>query len=337
MRVPPNAASARGPDGQSYKLVYVREATGPLATRGRYLVRDDGSVAFAVVASVDPDFPWRLERKAFSGAKLPLLEKRSYPGVRMEIPAGAPAQRGLDGKDYRVVTVAEAKEAVPAGGYLVAADGQITYSMNPATERGLDHANYRVVQTEREENGVPAGRYLVDETGAVTHVMHENWKFDAPKAQLFALIIDGTLDRRIPWGLVLVGMLFAVIMELVGVSSLPFAVGLYLPISTSAGIFTGGIVRRLVDRKRGERSALEAEFSPGVLMASGLIAGGAIAGVLQSIIAFYEKESVFDWSGSLPGLAKNETWWPMLLFLAMALLLYRIGRRGQPTTSRGSS
>jgi uncharacterized oligopeptide transporter (OPT) family protein len=153
------------------------------------------------------------------------------------------------------------------------------------------------------------------------------WKFDAPKAQLFRLIIDGTLGGKLPWGLVLIGVFLAIMMELVGVASLPFAVGLYLPISTSAGIFVGGIVRWLVDRKRKTESATEAEFSPGVLMASGLIAGGAIAGVVQSVIAFYEKEAALDVSGALGGLAANETWWPMLPFLLMAAGLYYIGTK----------
>jgi len=325
--LPPNAATVKGPDDRDYRLVYVREATGPLTTRGRYLVRNDGSVAFAVVASVDPDFPWRLERKSISGAKLPLLEKRNYPEVTIPIPVDAPTRPGLDGKEYRVIQLAEKSGTAPPGEYLATLEGKIAYATSPATELGLDHVSYRAVQTEREESGVPIGRYLVDESGTITHTAVQNWKFDAPKAQLFALIIDGTLDRRIPWGLVLVGMLFAVIMELVGVSSLPFAVGLYLPISTSAGIFTGGIVRWLVDRKRGDHGSTAAEFSPGVLMASGLIAGGAIAGVVQSIIAFYEKDAVFDQSSILGALAQNHTWWPMLLFLAMASLLYRVGGR----------
>src|SRR5260370_13629739 len=119
--------------------------------------------------------------------------------------------------------------------------------------------------------GVRAGRYLVGERGEVAYAMVDLWKFDAPKAELFRLIIDGTLGGKMPWGLVLVGMFLAIIMELVGVSSLPFAVGLYLPIETSAGIFVGGLVRLLVDRQRQDQTEAEAEFSPGVLMASGLI------------------------------------------------------------------
>jgi hypothetical protein len=192
---------------------------------------------------------------------------------------------------------------------------------------------------------VPPGTYLVNDDGAVAYAMYDDkWKFDAPKAQLFRLIIDGTLGGELPWGLVLCGVFLAIIMELVGVSSLPFAVGLYLPITTSGGIFMGGLVRKLVDARRGKNG--DSEFSPGMLMASGLIAGGAIAGVVQSIVAFQEMESTFDLSDALNGmvravglggllgndLAGNHTWWPMLWFLAMTALLLRValGPRVQP-------
>ena len=112
-------------------------------------------------------------------------------------------------------------------------------------------------------------------------------KFDAPKAQLFRLIIDGVLDRNLPWELVLIGVAIALMMELCGVPSLPFAVGAYLPLSTSTSIALGGFVRHLADR-RAARGAAEAESSPGVLFASGLIAGGAIAGLLYAVLAGIE-------------------------------------------------
>jgi len=189
---------------------------------------------------------------------------------------------------------------------------------------------------------VPNGRYLVDDGGRVVYATEALWKFDAPKAQLFRLIIDGTLGGRLPWGLVLIGVFLALMMELLGVSSLPFAVGLYLPIYTSAGIFVGGCMRWLVDRKRRAESTSEAEFSPGVLMASGLIAGGAIAGVVQAVIAYGEKDDLFavgDWIrkyagdpdhpvySSLAAIVSNDSWWPMVPFLAMAAGLYWIGSR----------
>jgi hypothetical protein len=203
------------------------------------------------------------------------------------------------------------------------------------TGLGNDHRKYSVVELKQRLGDVRPGRYLASANGELAYAMVDLWKFDAPKAQLFRLIIDGTLGGKLPWGLVLVGMFLAIILELVGVSSLPFAVGLYLPIETSAGVFVGGTVRLLVDRRRKDLTGSEAEFSPGVLMASGLIAGGSIAGVVQSLITLTGEDSKFDLSEILGSLAKNDSWWPMLFFLAIAALLYGVGTRSSKDPSGG--
>ena len=75
-------------------------------------------------------------------------------------------------------------------------------------------------------------------------------KYEAPKARLMSLIIDGILTQKLPWGLVLLGVALAAVLELCGISALPFAVGVYLPISASVPVFIGGVVRYLVDRRR---------------------------------------------------------------------------------------
>ena len=116
-------------------------------------------------------------------------------------------------------------------------------------------------------------------------------KFNPPQAELFAVITDGILSQKLPWVLVLLGVAIALLMELCGVSSLPFAVGVYLPLSTSTPIFVGGLVRFIVDkytRKNGrkESSQLESEMSSGVLFSTGYIAGGTIAGVLVAFFYF---------------------------------------------------
>ncbi len=109
-------------------------------------------------------------------------------------------------------------------------------------------------------------------------------KFDAPKAQLFRLIIDGVLGGNLPWVLVIIGICIAVMMELCGVAALPFAVGAYLPIATSAAIFLGGLARKFADRKT-KLSEADQESSPGVLFSSGLIAGGALVGILACALS----------------------------------------------------
>jgi hypothetical protein len=120
-------------------------------------------------------------------------------------------------------------------------------------------------------------------------------KFDAPKATLMSYIIKGILSRELPWGLVLIGAAIAFVLEMSFLPSLAFATGVYLPLSSSSPIFLGGLVRALVDwylRQKHrhanlteEELAAETDKSPGVLLASGYIAGGAIAGILIAVIA----------------------------------------------------
>ena len=159
------------------------------------------------------------------------------------------------GDDWRMLLVREPADGVPVGRYLVGDDDRIAYRIDPG-----------VCGTEPEQLG-PDGR--------VEKVVT---KFDAPKAQLFRLIIDGVLGGELPWGLVLLGVAIALVMELCGVPSLPFAVGVYIPLPTTAAIALGGLVRYAASRGPAS-SVAEAEASPGTLFASGLIAGGALAGL----------------------------------------------------------
>lgn len=171
-----------------------------------------------------------------------------------------------------------------------------------------DGGSYRVWHKTDNEGG-PAGKYLVNEAGEAvwlvdpgingTHTTRpdgtEVRKFDAPKATLVSYIIKGILDRELPWELVIFGAMIAIMMELAGVPSLAFAVGVYLPIATSAPLFVGGAIRWLVDRRTKKQPGNEAlddtqlaaitDRGPGVLLASGYIAGGAIAGIGIAFLA----------------------------------------------------
>jgi putative OPT family oligopeptide transporter len=155
----------------------------------------------------------------------------------------------------------------------------------------------------------PAGKYLVNAKGLAVWLVDPGingahptrpdgsavQKFDAPKATLVSYIIKGILDQKLPWALVLFGVMSAVTLELAGVPSLAFAVGVYLPIAVSTPIFLGGLLRWLIDRKlkirfrnsnlTKDEIAAEADKSPGVLLASGYIAGGAIAGTIIALLA----------------------------------------------------
>ena len=104
----------------------------------------------------------------------------------------------------------------------------------------------------------------------------------APQATLMSTIIKGLLSQNLPWGLVLTGVFLTVTLELCGIHSLSFAVGSYLPISTTAPIFAGGLVRWWVERKTGVSQ--ESDVSAGTLFSSGLIAGGSLAGILYAML-----------------------------------------------------
>src|SRR6266571_3266136 len=211
----------------------------------------------------------------------------------------------------------------------------------------IDSASYPIVRVYAETNGVPPGKYLVDPVsreiryvvdpgiGGRIHEFQgrELKRLDSPKATLMALITDGILTRRLPWELVLIGVFLSIGIELMGVQALPVAVGVYLPLSTSAGMFTGGVIRWLVERRVAtqQRSLAEIESGPGVLFASGLIAGGAIAGIAVAAIAGAKGSA--DWPADTVGLYHalggfaTSNLIALLLFAVLGALLYRVGLR----------
>ncbi|MBI3939249.1 MAG: oligopeptide transporter, OPT family [Acidobacteria bacterium] len=106
----------------------------------------------------------------------------------------------------------------------------------------------------------------------------------APQATLMATIIQGMLSQDLPWGLVFTGIFISLVIELCGVKSLSFAVGSYLPLSTTSTIFVGGIVKWWASRATKTREG-ESELTPGMLYSTGLVAGGSLAGVAIAILA----------------------------------------------------
>jgi OPT family oligopeptide transporter len=114
-------------------------------------------------------------------------------------------------------------------------------------------------------------------------------KFPAPQGTLMATLIKGMLSFNLDWNFVLVGVFLATTMELCGVNALNFAVGAYLPLSTTLPIFVGGVIRKFVElrSKPGTRSAEEEELGSGNLFATGLVAGGALFGVIVALLSIY--------------------------------------------------
>ena len=160
-------------------------------------------------------------------------------------------------------------------------------------------------------------------------------KYPAPQGTLMATLIKGILSFNLDWQFVLVGVFIAITMELCGIKSLSFAVGLYLPLSTTLPIFAGGAIRGLVDMKKKksgeELSAEEEDLGKGNLFATGLVAGGALAGVLVAILSVNENVTaglakINAEHGLTEMLGTNGYFLIGALFFAfMGFVLYRIG------------
>jgi OPT oligopeptide transporter protein len=203
-----------------------------------------------------------------------------------------------------------------------------------------DHNEYNVVRLRDPRGPVPAGKYLVDDGGRIKYLEdpgingqlteRDNGekvksKFSAPKPVLMSFIIEGIMTQKLPWGLVLIGVFISIVLELCGLSSLAFAVGVYLPVSTSTPIMVGGLVRWFVDRRQKGRSEAEADSGPGVLFSSGLIAGASVTGTILAMLQLSEPTRSFlrtiNIGGHLGGFSTSDLV-AFLLFLGVAAILY---------------
>lgn len=121
----------------------------------------------------------------------------------------------------------------------------------------------------------------------VQHAIGET--YSAPQATLMATLIKGILSFNLDWQFVLIGVFIAIVLELCGVKALSFAVGTYLPLSTTLPIFIGGFIRGVADRKAKKDSVPEEEedLRKGNLFATGLVAGGALFGVIAAILTVF--------------------------------------------------
>ena len=210
-----------------------------------------------------------------------------------------------------------------------------------------------LVWHRQDPSGGNAEKYLVDDTGAPVYFVDRGIngsirtlpngqdvpKFDAPKATLMSYIIKGILGGELPWALVLLGAMIAIVLEMSGIPSLAFAVGVYLPLSSSAPIFIGGLIRWLVDkwiaRKHtgknltSDQLIAEGDKSPGVLMASGYIAGGAIAGIIIAFLAGVPAMAGFnEWVESFAETNpfRSSDLLALIPFALLMIILYLTGR-----------
>jgi OPT family oligopeptide transporter len=170
--------------------------------------------------------------------------------------------------------------------------------------------------------------------------------FNAPQATLMATLIRGILSKNLDWNFVLAGAALALVMELCGVRALSFAIGVYLPFSTTFPIFLGGIIRAAVDKLKKKRGAVvkegEEDLERGNLFATGLVAGGALMGVIfaflkvpQATVAFMDRLSV---ENSLTGLLGQDGYYILgfVFFAVMGIFLYRAGATKVEPIASGS-
>ncbi len=172
-------------------------------------------------------------------------------------------------------------------------------------------------------------------TGLVRHQIGSE-AFPAPQGTLMATLIRGLLSQNLDWQFVLVGVFLAVTIELCGVSPLSFAVGAYLPLSTTLPIFVGGAIKGIVDRRSGVKSSGghgADDVGAGSLFATGLVAGGTLTGTVVAFLHWGEKIGAFvdslDASEALTRALGGGGYQILgvICFAVMGLLLYRVARR----------
>jgi uncharacterized oligopeptide transporter (OPT) family protein len=153
----------------------------------------------------------------------------------------------------------------------------------------------------------------------------------APQANAMAAVVQSMMGTsEAPWFLYILGAVIAIVVELTGVSSLAFALGMYLPLELNTPILAGAIVAWLVRRSaKGEAKLQKARHDRGTLVASGLIAGGALAGVLQGVTDVLQ-----EWSGwTMPTFGATGwggNWIGLLVFIALGAGIYLDAHRGRP-------
>jgi OPT family oligopeptide transporter len=161
-------------------------------------------------------------------------------------------------------------------------------------------------------------------------------KYPAPQATLMATLIKGILSQNLDWQYVFAGVFLAITMELCGIKALSFAVGAYLPLATTLPIFIGGAIRGIVDAKKKKENTVitaeEEELGKGNLFATGLVAGGAVAGVIIAFISGSAGGEKFlaavSAEGSLVHHLSEGGYFVLgtAFFALMGVMLYRVGR-----------
>ncbi len=135
--------------------------------------------------------------------------------------------------------------------------------------------------------------------GGTLYILDSAWGFGsdelgAPQATLMKLIVEGVMGGNLPWGLVLIGVLIAIVIELIGIPVLPFAIGVYLPVQLNACIMVGGIIRLIIEKLAKNEEKKTRSVNDGILFCSGMIAGEGLVGILLAVLAIFGIDKLLD-------------------------------------------
>jgi len=180
--------------------------------------------------------------------------------------------------------------------------------------------------------GIVAGRYLATpETNRLAYREVRrigSQELPAPQAQVMAILVEGLLNNQMRWRLLLVGAVVALVLELCAVSSLPFAVGMYLPLSATSTLLVGALIAHFAGSRSKEERPADSDdpFQPRVLYSSGLIAGGAIAAIGIAAVSSFELLDRLDVRKLVNASFLDSQLWGLLVFLGLCALLWRSSR-----------
>ena len=149
--------------------------------------------------------------------------------------------------------------------------------------------------------GVVASAFAI---GGTLYLLDKAWGFGsaelgAPQATLMKMIIEGVMGGNLPWNLVFIGVVIAIVVEVLGIPVLPFAIGVYLPVQLNACIMVGGLVRLVFEKMKKEEKEKKEIISDGILFCSGMIAGEGLVGILLAVLAVFGVGEMIDISGKL--------------------------------------
>ena len=187
------------------------------------------------------------------------------------------------------------------------------------------------VYAVRSGGGILSGRYLVSKDTQQMEFREPqrigSAQLPAPQAQVMAILVEGLLNNRMRWRLLLIGIVIALVIELCGVRSLPFAVGMYLPLSATATILLGALIGHFARGRTRADAKVEESADPGVLYSSGLIAGGAISAISIAVLASLGWSDRFDLGRRLGWNFLSSTPWTLVVCAGLCALLWRESRK----------